>query len=126
MERFFQCLTCTDCRSADPNKRPDLPDLPHRSSPPYRGVLRVPAKAWRAEGPSVRVTSERKSRAILARETAPVTGQDGAFTSHAESARLHEAGAGGHCYSWVQEMVKSNEEPGALVCAKTAEILQVA
>ncbi len=121
MEGFMRWLACTDCRSVrvDPKKRPDLQDLPHCSSPPYSGVPRVPANTARsAEGPSVKVTGERLSglRSNFAPATTPV--------AHAESARLHEAG--GHCYSWVQEMVKSNEEPGALVCAKTATILQVA
>ena len=49
--------------------------------------------------------------------------EKGAAPSYAESAKLREALS--HRYEWVREMVKSNEEPGALLCARTAAILQV-
>ena len=48
----------------------------------------------------------------------------GGAPSHAESAKFREV-AGSYRYDWVQELVKRNEEPGALVCTRTAEILQV-
>jgi hypothetical protein len=120
MERFMQCLACTDCSYAVPNK----PPFHQNPSPPYRGVQRVPPPgvglppaaneriARSAEGPSVRVTGEHSPglRAHVAPATVPVAGQDGACTSHAESARLQEAGAGGH-WADLLEMVIINEKP---------------
>lgn len=116
----MQCLACTDCSYAVPNK----PPFPQNPSPPYRGVQRVPPPyvglpraaneriARSAEGPFVRVTGEHSPelRAHFAHATAPVAGQDGACTSHAESARLQEAGAGGH-WADLLDMVISNEKP---------------
>ena len=87
----------------------------------------LPVRAAVADDSDMRQDSARSRASGSQANGVPAAGPPagkGWAPSHAESAKLREA-IGSYCYEWVQELVKGNQEPGALVCARTAEILQV-